>query len=92
MKKIDEEGLKLCALQAEVFAASLTVTQCSSLIFIRRFMNSEVAARMDRRGFLLGASDTRRSGTAEKSCIGWDTCTDTGHIPTKKAASRCINK
>lgn len=59
MKKIDEEGLKLCALQAEVFAASLTVTQCSSLIFIRRFMNSEVAARMDRRGFLLGASDTR---------------------------------
>ena len=39
MKKIDEEGLKLCALQAEVFAASLTVTQCSSLIFIRRFMN-----------------------------------------------------
>lgn len=59
MRKIDEEGLKLCALQAEIFADSLTVTQCSSPVFIRRFMNSEVAARMDRRGFLLEASDTR---------------------------------
>ena len=59
MKKIDEEGLKLCALQADVFADSLTVTQCSSPVFIRRFMNSEVAARMDRRGFLLGISDAR---------------------------------
>ena len=57
MKKIDEEGLKLCALQAEVFVDSLTVTLCSSPIFISRFMNSEVAARMDRRGFLLEACD-----------------------------------
>lgn len=57
MKKIDEEGLKLCALQAEVFADSLTATQCSSLVFIRRFMNSEVATRMDRNGFLLEACD-----------------------------------
>ena len=57
MKKIDEEGLKLCMLQAEVFADSLTATQCSSLVFIRRFMNSEVAARMDRNGFLLEACD-----------------------------------
>lgn len=57
MKKINEEGLKLCALQAEVFADSLTATQCSSLVFIRRFMNSEVAARMDRNGFLLEACD-----------------------------------
>lgn len=57
MKKIDEEGLKLCALQAEVFTDSLTATQCSSLVFIRRFMNSEVAARMDRNGFLLEACD-----------------------------------
>lgn len=57
MKKIDEAGLTLCVLQAEVFADSLTVTQCSSLVFIRRFMNSEVAARMDRNGFLLEACD-----------------------------------
>ena len=57
MKKIDEEGLKLCALQADIFAESLETTQCSSPIFIRRFMNSQVAARMDHRGFLLEASD-----------------------------------
>lgn len=60
MKKIDEEGLKLCALQAEVFAASITAMQCSTPIFIRRFMYSEVASRMDRRGFLLEASDVVR--------------------------------
>ncbi len=57
MKKIDEEGLNLCTLQAEVFADSLTVAQCSSPIFIRRFMNSEVATRMDHMGFLLEACD-----------------------------------
>lgn len=57
MKKIDEEGLKLCALQADIFAESLEVTKCSSPIFIRRFMNSQVAVRMDHRGFLLEASD-----------------------------------
>ena len=32
MKKIDEEGLKLCALQADIFAESLETTQCSSRI------------------------------------------------------------
>ena len=58
MKKIDEAGLKLCALQADIFAKSLETMQCSSPIFIRRFMNSQVAARMDHRGFLLEASDT----------------------------------
>lgn len=57
MKKIDEEGLNLCALQAKVFADSLDVTQCSSPIFIRRFMNSDVAARMDKSGFLFEATD-----------------------------------
>ena len=57
MRKMDEEGLKLCALQADVFADSLTRMQCSSPVFIRRFMNSKVAARMDHRGFLMEASD-----------------------------------
>lgn len=57
MKKMDEEGLKLCGLQAEVFSGSLAKMPCSSPIFIRRFMNSQVASRMDRRGFLLEACD-----------------------------------
>lgn len=57
MRKIDEEGLKLCALQAELFADSLTAAQCSTPIFIRRFMYSEVASRMDKRGFLLESNN-----------------------------------
>lgn len=52
MRKIDETGLKLCKIQAEVFEHSASREECSSLIFIRRFMNSQVAQRMDTGGFL----------------------------------------
>ncbi len=57
MKKFDSYGLNICALQAEVFERSLTSTQCSSPIFIRRFLNSDVAARMDKLGFLYESID-----------------------------------
>ena len=57
MKKIDEIGLKLCKIQAEVFSASVSETACSSPIFMRRFMNSQVAQRMDLGGFLFEACD-----------------------------------
>lgn len=60
MRKIDEIGLKLCIIQANVFAASVTETDCSSLIFIRRFMNSQVAQRMDVGGFLFEACDVNQ--------------------------------
>ena len=102
MKKIDEEGLKLCALQADIFAESLETTQCSSPIFIRRFMNSQVAARMDHRGFLLEASDAvsilneveAQYGPTSygKNFIGWDTCIATGPTPMKRVVNRCISK
>ena len=93
MKKIDEEGLKLCALQAEVFAASITAMQCSTPIFIRRFMYSEVASRMEMKWMRsMERHPTEKSGTAGRNCIGWDTCIDIGLIPMKKAANRCINK
>ena len=103
MKKIDEEGLKLCALQADIFAESLETTQCSSPIFIRRFMNSRVAARMDHRGFLLEAFSTKwrhntdrlpteKNDTAGKNFIGWDTCIATGPTPMKRVVNRCISK
>ena len=59
MKKIDEIGLKLCKIQAEVFSASVSETACSSPIFMRRFMNSQVAQRMDLGGFLFEACDIR---------------------------------
>lgn len=58
MRKIDEIGLKLCKMQADVFSASAKETECSSQIFMRRFMNSQVAQRMDLGGFLFEACDT----------------------------------
>lgn len=57
MKKFDSYGLDICVLQAEVFERSLTMTQCSSPIFIRRFLNSDVATRMDKLGFLYESID-----------------------------------
>lgn len=55
MRKIDHYGLKLCNFQAELFQKSLTETECSSKIFIRRFMLSDFAKRMDTDGFLFDA-------------------------------------
>ena len=50
--KIDRDGLILCDIQAKAFELSLTSTDCSSEIFIRRFMYSEVAGQMDNLSFL----------------------------------------
>lgn len=47
MKKIDKDGLLLCNLQAEAFEQSIGYINSSSEIFIRRFMNSNVAKFMD---------------------------------------------
>ena len=52
MKKIDKDGLLLCDLQAKAFEMSLTEQDCSSEIYIRRFMNSNVAREMDNLGML----------------------------------------
>lgn len=60
MRKIDENGLKLCKIQAEVFTVSVTKMDCSSLIFMRRFMNSQVARRLDGEGFLFEACDVNQ--------------------------------
>lgn len=57
MRTIDETGLKLCKIQADIFAESIYKAECSSLIFLRRFMNSSVAKRMDEGGFLFEACD-----------------------------------
>jgi len=56
MKKIDEYGKKLCGFQAELFKESIIQQACSSKIFIRRFMNSELAERIDSKGFLFESS------------------------------------
>ncbi|MBR6146876.1 MAG: antitoxin [Lachnospiraceae bacterium] len=47
MKKIDNDGLLLCEIQAKTFELSCEAQNTSSEIFIRRFMNSEAAKRLD---------------------------------------------
>ena len=52
MRKIDSLGLKLCSFQAQLFEESLDKCECSSRIFVRRYLNSNLAKRMDNGGFL----------------------------------------
>lgn len=47
MKKIDNDGLLLCEMQAKAFELSCEAQNTSSEIFIRRFMNSETAKQLD---------------------------------------------
>lgn len=54
MKKLDQSGLILCDLQAKVFESSVSNLPCSSEIFIRRFMNSDVVRELDS-GYALDA-------------------------------------
>lgn len=58
MKEIDSLGLKMCSYQAVMFEKSITEMDCSSKIFIRRFMNSDLAKRMDKNSFLFESLDT----------------------------------
>ena len=52
MKNFDEYGLRLCRYQAILFSLSREETECSSPVFLRRFMYSSAARRMDSDGFL----------------------------------------
>lgn len=52
MRKIDKDGLLLCDLQAKVFEAAVDFTEISSEVFIRRFMNSKIAKKMDNESVL----------------------------------------
>ena len=52
MKKISKDGLLLCKLQAEAFEKSVDKMGTSSEIFIRRFMKSEIAKRLDNESVL----------------------------------------
>jgi hypothetical protein len=57
MKKMDSLGLKMCNYQAKLFEKSLGKMDCSSRIFIRRFMNSNLAKRMDAYGTMFDSLD-----------------------------------
>lgn len=52
MKKITKDGLLLCELQATAFENSIDKMDSSSEIFIRRFMKSEIAKRLDNESVL----------------------------------------
>ena len=52
MKKINKDGLLLCDLQAKTFECAVDLASVSSEIFIRRFMNSNAAKRMDNTSIL----------------------------------------
>jgi len=52
MKSVNENGLNVCRIQGELFRESVDKTDCSSPVFLRRFMYSKAAARMDHGGFL----------------------------------------
>lgn len=57
MREVDSMGRDACAFQGRVFEASATeLGTCGSAVFIRRFMRSDVARRVDRSGaFDVGA-------------------------------------
>ncbi len=55
MKSMDSYGLKTCAFQADLFEKSVCRLECSSKIFVRRFMYSDLAARLDSNGFVFEA-------------------------------------
>lgn len=57
MKEMDHYGLQMCKFQGELFEESLRKTQCGSKVFLRRFMLSDLAERMDKYGFLYEATD-----------------------------------
>ena len=52
MREMDQNGLLLCEIQAKAFECSADEMKCSSKIFIRRFMHSDIAIFMDHNSFL----------------------------------------
>mgnify|MGYP000009480253 FL=1 len=51
-REMDQVGLLLCDVQGKIFEQSVTREECSSNIFIRRFMNSKFVSRMDNLTFI----------------------------------------
>ena len=88
IKKINSDGLLLCELQAKAFENSIDKMESSSEIFIRRFMKSKIAKRLDNQSILDGniqANDILTlvdENIRIMKCIGLDISTDIFHLPT----------
>ncbi len=59
MRKMDFNGRKLCQLQGKLFEESIEKVSTSSLIFIRRFMLSNLVKQFDDSSFLVTALDSQ---------------------------------
>lgn len=57
MKQLDFNERKLCQIQGKIFEKSLDKVECSSLIFIRRFMLSSLAKTFDDYSYLVTSLD-----------------------------------
>ena len=51
-RKIDSNGLLMCKIQAQAFEHSIDRMECSSDVFVRRFMHSKIADLFDNEGIL----------------------------------------
>ena len=58
MKKIDDIGNILCEYQADLFELSASYLNCSSLMFVKQFMLSDIASIMDKASFAFQSLDT----------------------------------
>ena len=56
MKKVTPEGRKQCEAQGELFEASTRLFPGGSAVFVRRFMRSKLARRLDEGAFLVEPS------------------------------------
>ena len=52
MRKITNDGLLLCKIQAETFEKSIDKMDTSSEIFVRRFMRSSIVKQLDNEAIL----------------------------------------
>ena len=52
MRKLDSDGLLMCEIQGRIFEKSVNKLDCSSPIFIKNYMQSEIARSMDIEAFL----------------------------------------
>lgn len=59
MRSIDRDGKLLCGIQGQLFEQSVDKLNMSSKIFVRRFMNSNVATQLDQLSFLDDTKDLR---------------------------------
>lgn len=67
MTPLNSIEIKLCQKQAKIFERSVAKTNCSSLVFIRRYMYSSIAKMMDNKSYLfISETDDDSFETIEK--------------------------